>query len=86
MTVWKYEFEINDELQRKPMPRGAHIIHVAPLDGLICVWALVEERAHTDIRRFRVVGTGHPINLQKECHVGTCVMTPFVWHLFEERP
>jgi hypothetical protein len=81
-TIWKYEFEISDETQFKDMPRFAQILHVQAQDGFLVVWAKVFTSQELERRFFRVYGTGHPIH-PDHAYVGTAIITPFVWHLFE---
>ena len=53
--------------------------------GDLCLWALVDPSASTEIRRIRIVGTGEQYDGAGD-YVGTVLMTklPLVWHVFDE--
>lgn len=56
-TVFKYVLQgtVND-IQ---MPAGAQVLHVTEQKDMVCIWALVDESAPVETRRFLMVGTGH---------------------------
>jgi hypothetical protein len=86
MTMWKFQFDIADEVVLY-MPQGAEVKHVAtPPEGRsIFLWALVDpEAAKDEARKFYIRGTGHPVPDGLK-HVGTAVAagTGLVWHMFE---
>lgn len=58
--IFKYELEITD-LAAVSMPAGAKLLCVQMQHGVPQIWALVDERRPAVARRFRVVGTGHPL-------------------------
>lgn len=80
-TVYKYPIQRGDS-QWVAMPHGAKPLHVG-LDpnGILCLWALVEESKPMQDRRVYVVGTGHPINFNAH-YVGSVNDGPYVWHVF----
>ena len=81
-TIRKFDLEIDDSPQVKEMPRDAEILFIHPQDGLLMMWTLVvPERARVR-RQFAVHETRHPIPQDRE-YVGSAVMPPFVWHVFE---
>jgi hypothetical protein len=86
LQVWKFPIEYNDEIEVK-MPAGARLLHVAEQYDAPCIWALVDPSADRVTRRFRLAGTGHPINIpmNKLVHVGTLLIRggQLVFHLFE---
>ena len=87
MTIWKYEFEIADEVKIS-MPLGAEILSVGTQRrGFICVWALLDPNASTITRLFRVFGTGHPFDVVMYKFWGTVTEdyngVPAAWHIFE---
>lgn len=84
-TMWKYEFELSDDPQPKDMPRDAQLLHVEAQDGLITLWALVVPDRKPERRSFVIHGTGHPVDPDSR-YVGTALIRPFVWHLFEVQP
>lgn len=86
-TIWKYELEpMNTESVM--MPQGSKILHVDNQDGKVCLWALVDPAAPSKAARIiTVVGTGHQLwkaeDGKKNTYIGTVVVNPFVWHVFE---
>ena len=81
-TIYKYPIEITDK-QEIQMPFGAEVIH-AGLDpqGMPCLWATVESANSPEPVLVGVVGTGNPMPLHAERHVGSFVQGPFMWHVF----
>lgn len=82
--VFKYPLDYA-EVNVVPMIAGANIIHVGAQNGIVTMWALVSDADSIESRRFRIIGTGH--ELPKDIaldHIGSCVIEPFVWHVFEE--
>lgn len=65
------------------MPRGATVVHVDrdPASSRIALWAVVTPSNDTTMRDFKAVGTGHAFISGK--YVGTAIIDPFVWHVFE---
>ena len=58
--VYKYEIMAHDEIKVR-LPIGAEILEAQEQDGISFLWALVDPNAITEIRTFRLAGTGHPI-------------------------
>lgn len=83
-TVWKYEFEISDSVQEKDIPCDGEIVHCGPQSGLVCIWVLGDPKCGLQSRQFVVHGTGHPVAAH-ESYIGTVMMLPLVWHLFERK-
>ena len=83
-NIWKFAIPVEDE-QIIAMPDGARVIHVGadPAGRDLCLWALVDSSKPTIPRRVFVRGTGHPVP-ESGRHVGSTVMSPFVWHVFIE--
>lgn len=84
MTIWKYQFAVEDEVVLR-MPRGATVLSVQTQDGRPCLWALVDPQKPTVDRRFELYGTGHPVQGLVGKHVGTFQMHggALVFHMFE---
>jgi hypothetical protein len=82
-TIWKFELEVTD-LQEVVMPSGAEILSVGNQDGKLCLWAMVSPTATQDIE---IIGTGNTIphtpSYVERVLIGTVIMPPFVWHVFE---
>lgn len=80
--VWKYIVDITDGDQDINIPAGAKLVHVGPHGKRIGLWFEIDtQEKHSTIRSFRVFGTGHPIESGR--HVGTVIIIPFVWHVYE---
>jgi len=87
-TIWKFEFKVQDDIKIE-MPIGSEILTVQEQEGQSCLWALVDPDYSTEIRRFDLFGTGHPINeniVTSRKYIGTFQMESgkFVFHLFEK--
>jgi hypothetical protein len=83
--VFKYVLPDDDEFTL-PFPAGAKLLHLDCQDNEVVLWALVDPDAPTETRRFRLAGTGHPI--ETACpltHIGTVLLMggKLVFHLFE---
>lgn len=84
-TVFKWEIPTMDDIV-VPMPKDARILAVDVQNETPCLWALVDAAAPRQDRRFRLAGTGHPIDNPDELtHIGTFLMHGgrLVFHLFE---
>ncbi len=84
MTIWKFELEITD-LQRVFMPHGATILSAANQNGKVCLWAMVNPKHPAQERVIEIIGTGNPIQPMQRHFIGTVVVNPFVWHVFERQ-
>ncbi len=86
--VWKFPLLSTGPMWIE-MPIGATIVLVDadPATGLLAFWAEGEPIDATEDRRFKIVGTGHPIPDQG-MHRGSKVIGALVWHLYEipEKP
>lgn len=82
-TIWKYTLNSDYDIK---MPAGATVLSVQIQRGEICLWALVDPYALTELRRFRIYGTGLKVpdhgNLK---FIGTVQDDAefFVLHVFE---
>jgi len=85
MTIYKYDFEVADTV-RSRMPVGAQVLCVQMQRGIPCIWALVDPKAITEERTFRVYGTGQQIEKDSVGrYIGTFQMRggDLVFHLFD---
>lgn len=87
-TVWKFVLWPYPDPFEVGMPGGSKILSVRIQRGEVCLWALVDsEASHAEVRRFHIVGTGHPIrqDLDKLQFIDTVLMDEgtLVWHVFE---
>lgn len=82
MTIFKYRLDI-ENLQIIEMPIGAQILHVDNQRGELCLWALVTPGMITKDRVIEIIGTGQPMDDYSRKHIGSAVVGPYVWHVFE---
>lgn len=81
--VFKFPLKVTDQPQSLTLPVGAQIVLVAPQREQLCIWIdLNTDSSMQELRRFAVHGTGHDIG-DGEKHVGSVLMEPFVWHVYE---
>jgi hypothetical protein len=82
MKVWKYTIQVGDEVD-VDMPLDAELLHVAATGSVdhLELWARVEPTRSIETRRILVRGTGHPVEI--EPYVGTVIVGPLVWHVFD---
>jgi len=85
-TIWKFELKA-DAYTDISMPKGAHVLCVQEQGGVPCIWAIVNPSAEKENRRFRVYGTGYPLEIQwnESDYVGTFQIAggALVFHVFE---
>jgi len=83
-TIWKYSIPITDHFEID-MPKGATILYFGVQNDTPQIWVLIDSSATTEKRKFRLAGTGHPIEEVELKYVGTVLMLAdrLVWHLFE---
>lgn len=81
-SIWKFTLT---ELMQVSMPTGARILHVHEQNAVMRLWAVVDPAKDREIRRFHVVGTGHPIPEKIGAYIGTVHMRggELVFHIFE---
>lgn len=87
-TIYKYPLELVD-YQTVEMPVGSKILSVADQGGVLCLWAHVTASNPSAKRMFEIAGTGKPFPPNDgavRVFLGTVVMNPFVWHVFEKLP
>lgn len=87
-TVYKYTLASLDDVVSLDMPAGARVLYVAEQYGTICLWALVDTNAPTELRRFRIAGTGHPITMDAGPYIGSVMHRSgsLVFHVFDSGP
>jgi hypothetical protein len=85
--IWKFPLDVSDSISIE-MPVGATILSVQMQNGQLCAWALVDESAPHETRRFRMYGTGHPVNMD-DIRNFVCTFLihneRLVFHLFEAK-
>lgn len=92
ITIWRYDLPVSDVVEVE-MPRAANVLpHVAggPHPDIVTIWAVVVTDSPIVTHRFRIVGTGNPveavmppISVSGFNYVGTAVCARFVWHVFD---
>lgn len=84
-TIWNYPFHVNDTVALE-MPKEARFLPtVATIGGnMLVVWAEVDPDQSTETRILYVVGTGNPIPEHPKQYLGTAIMGPLVWHVYEQ--
>ena len=86
LSIFKYPIPMDDYCSLD-LPKGAKILTVQEQHGEPQIWALVDPEKQTEIRNFRLAGTGHPIKEKEEdlSHIETFQMMngTLVFHLFE---
>ncbi len=84
-VIWKYEMESRDFTVK--MPKGAQILSCQMQGELLSIWALVDEAAPKEARRFKSFGTGEKVDIspKKLKFIGTVQATRglMVHHIFE---
>lgn len=91
-AVWKFPvpWPPKSDTFTISMPGRAMLLSVQMQGGAPMIWALVEPDAPVTERRFRIAGTGHPIEEEIRYCLGT-FQTPTEWgvlvfHVFEVAP
>jgi hypothetical protein len=85
VKIYKYELKIED-YQVLQMPKGARVLSVGNQRGKLCLWAVCDQDAPASLRAFEIFGTGNPISEDRTIErtfIGTAIVEPFVWHVFE---
>ena len=83
-TIWKFPVHVTDEITLT-MPCDAEPLCVQVQGQGVYLWALVSADAPNAERRFRWVGTGHPVDFAGR-YIGTIQQMggALVFHLFME--
>jgi hypothetical protein len=84
LSIWKYP--LSRDGWHGSVPVGARFLSAQVQHSDIVVWALVDTTAPVETRKFRILGTGFPLEGEPGEYVGT-VQTHnghFVWHIFVE--
>lgn len=85
-TVWKYRVPLGDgDVFEIMIPAHADALTVQMQDGKPQMWALVDPNLPTWPYRFRIAGTGHPIEERIKKYVGSFQLYAgaLVFHIFE---
>ena len=82
--IWKYPISLSDGGKLSgTFPARARPLYFGLQDDTPTLWMEVQlgEFPNTE-RAFEIIGTGHPISEDAK-YIGTLMMPPFVWHLYE---
>jgi hypothetical protein len=89
MKIHKFPISL-EERQTVALPYGARALHVGVQAGVVCLWALFDEKGQLGrgpvAREFAVYGTGFALPDDVGTHLGTVQIDGFVWHVFEVTP
>jgi hypothetical protein len=86
-TIWKFPLPFVAYECTIAMPAGAEIVRMepqfsGPRNGVPTLWAIVDDQAAQERRRFAVIGTGHRLP-DEATYIGSYEADPFVWHVVE---
>ena len=92
-TIWKYPLPFPQDMAEIMMPYDAQVLCVQLQSGSPCLWVRVNaEQQAVCMKRFRIMGTGHPLRLEpfarfRHDYVGTFQLAggDFIFHVFELR-
>ncbi len=83
-TIYKYEIQIDDNFSLK-IPKESEILSFQTQHGTPYIWAKVNPENTTEERKFRLIGTGHPIKEKNLSFIGAIQLHQgtLIFHLFE---
>lgn len=84
MRIWKWTLSPTD-VQEVSIPKGAQLLSVQMQGNMPQLWALCDEQAPTEQRRFAIYGTGNPMPDEPGDYIDTFQMHggALVFHAFE---
>lgn len=82
MVIWKFSLAV-ERRSTVRMPVGAQVLSVHVQRGVICLWAKCDPEMLIGNRHFTVVGAGYTMPSGLREFIGTVLMPPFIWHVFE---
>ena len=84
-VIHKFPLQIANDQTIKMPGEIVKPLHVGEQNGVLCLWARVDQEKESFPHRVRILGTGHvwPLGLSAENYVGTVQMqSGLVWHVF----
>lgn len=87
-VIWKYEINKGSYFELE-LPKDAEILTVQAQNNFPMMWALVNQEADKEVRKFATIGTGHEIpdsiNKVLKKYIGTYQIEDgfYVFHVFE---
>ena len=85
-TIHKFQVPLVD-IPVLFMPKGSNILSFQVQNNIPVIWALVDDEAVMENKRFIMLGTGHPASnvIDHLCkYIGTIQLDGLVWHLFHK--
>ncbi len=84
-VIWKYTFRCTSNEELLTFPPKSEVLSVDNQNGEICMWVKIndDKAVERELRKFYVVGTGCEIPKVANKFIGTVIISPFVWHVFE---
>ena len=80
--VWKYPLKMENGRQEVMIPQGGKVVHIDNQNHSPTLWVEVNSMESEESRTFCVIGTGQGVPTYWD-YVGTCLIPPFVWHVYE---
>lgn len=79
-----HKFGVPFGVSKLPLPEGSKCVHIGAQGGRVVMWVEVTVDAATTDWTLLLVGTGHqlPEDVEYE-HLGTVIIEPFVWHVYQ---
>lgn len=81
-TIHKYPIYVGQN-NCLSIPKDSKIILVANQKDFVTIWIEVDLTKEFEERNFHIYGTGHDIQKNVR-HIESCIVDPFVWHVYEE--
>ena len=86
MRILKYPLDLRyGDLHNIIMPAGATILTVQVQYGVLCIWAMCDDRQSSETRHIALYGTGHMIHSNPGKYIGTVQLNGggLVLHVFD---
>lgn len=81
-TIYKYEiYGFNSQIIN--MPIDSKVLHVGAQNERIFIWVEIEDSKKCEARVFSAFGTGQELLGEDNVFIGTVLIPPFVWHIYE---
>jgi hypothetical protein len=65
--------------------KDAKVLSVLNQRDSIVLYAMCNTSKEIEQRSFKVYGTGWPCDAKSENYIGTVIVEPYVWHVFEDK-
>ena len=81
--IWKFPLAIGNS-SVVLMPEDSKMLSVGNQNGVLCLWAVCEIEKKYVPHKFTVVGTGRLMPKQLGNFLGTAIVPPNVWHVYQD--